>query len=186
MRKEAWFLLFAGFCYIIAVILAAVPVIGYQFFLAIASVIMAQCFYHKPQLFFLLEFKALRLVVINENSGIPLFTYNWRIGDNLINELVYAGVIQGVKSIMGESLNRGQLTEMKLANAKVILEANPDFKVFCCLAVTKSSETLRNSLKLFMNRFVKEFSKEFASLTDTVKYEPAINLIHECFPFLPD
>lgn len=164
----------------------------YQLVPGIHTIIMAAgaftiafAFMKEPTLAFLLPFKALRLTVI-EKSGLPLYTYNWTTMEDLVDESLFSGMLQAVSAFVDESLRKGNIREIKLENALLLLQPSDVFPVVSVLFATKSSQSLRRALNTFTVRFVKEFSQYFSLPINTKLFEPATELVLDCFSFVPE
>ena len=89
---------------------------------------------------FILPFKALRLTVIETQGGISLFTHKWDDSSLIDNEDLWAGMLQGVNLIFRESLNKGDVQEIKLANAMLLVQHSKQYPVACIVVATKVSQ----------------------------------------------
>jgi hypothetical protein len=139
-----------------------------------------------PKLVFVLPFKVLRLAVIETEGGISLFTHTWKAAGKLGNEDLYAGMIQGVNLILKESLDRGDVQEIKLARASLLAYRDARFPIVFVIVATKASRTLRDALRLFANRFLSDFKDNLATKNDVGQFDPANAIVAECFPFVPE
>jgi hypothetical protein len=154
---------------------------------AILSTLIAIPLIRVPKLAFVLPFKALRLMVVDKESGISLFTYTWKYGENLIGENLFSGIIQGVTMILKESMGgEGDVSEIKMGESVVLIHRDSVQPVVYVLASTKASGTLRDALRQFGSRFGKEYGKCFVSMNDTSQFDSATTLVDECFPFIPE
>ncbi len=142
----------------------------------------------QPKLLFILPFRTIRLAVVDTKSGLPLFTHTWRqSGENLIDEDLFSGMLHGVSTIIKESLNRGNVTEIHLDKGILILQRSEQTSIACVLVTTKSSQTLRDALKLFGEKFYMQFKDKIATtINDAHQFAPASTLVTECFPFVPE
>ncbi len=154
--------------------------------IGIGTVILALTIAEHPKIAFILPFKALRLTVLDIHSGIPFFQHTWSVGGRLGHEDLYAGMLQGVNAILKESLQRGDVQEIKMAQAVILVHRDEKFPVACTIVATKASRTLRDALKLFANKFNAQFSQFFVNPSYVDVFTPAESLVAECFPFVPD
>lgn len=138
-----------------------------------------------PEIVTILPFKALRLVIIETESGIPIFNHDWESRNVLAQEDLFSGMLQGISMILTESVNRGNVNEVILDDAVLIMERSKEYPVACVLVSTKSSRYLKQALKSFSTRFFIEFKDSFSMPHDTSKFDPAENLVNEFFNFLP-
>ncbi|MFX0099408.1 MAG: hypothetical protein ACFFCS_07480 [Candidatus Hodarchaeota archaeon] len=145
----------------------------------------------EPRLGFILPFKALRLVVLDTRSGIPLFTHTWKAGKKLANQDLFSSMIQGITLIMKEAINEGDVEEISLRSAKVIFVKKEKHELGFAIVCTKSSKTLRVGLEFFANEFVKEYGSGLGDGSNPIVYEvgqfdSATKLLDKCLPFIPD
>ncbi|HME51792.1 MAG TPA: hypothetical protein VKM55_06215 [Candidatus Lokiarchaeia archaeon] len=158
----------------------------FNFILLSAGIsLMAYAYGHEPKLLFILPFKAIRLTILETEGGISLFTHTWNRHGDLADEDLFSGVLQGVNGILKESLKRGDVTEIHMADAIIIAYRNPEYPIAFMLVATRPSRTLRDALKIFAERFLNEFHDRFATLNDVSQFSGGENLVTECFPNVP-
>ena len=153
--------------------------------MAIGALTMTIAFLKEPKLAFILPFKAIRLTVI-ERSGLPLFSYSWSKLDDLVEEELFSGMLQAVSMFVDESLQKGNVKEIHLDRAILILQRSKHYPTVCVLVANKSSQSLRRALDSFSERFDSKYSQHFSLPIQTKPFETGIDLIRECFPFVPD
>ncbi len=139
----------------------------------------------KTNLAFVLPFRALRLVVFTTDGGIPLFSHTWVDVTKSVNAILFSGMIQGVSAILKESMAEGEMEEIKLTNAVLIVRRAKDVKIACVLATTRSSKILRGALDLFLQRFLVTFSRELQNPSEISQFDGAKHIISQTFPFIP-
>ncbi|MFX1511776.1 MAG: hypothetical protein ACFFCQ_04255 [Promethearchaeota archaeon] len=155
--------------------------------ISIGSLFISIAFISQPKLAFVLPFRAMKLTVVEINSGIPLYTHSWSKKVELIDDTVFSGMISGLSSFINIALGKGNVREIHLDQAILLLERIGQFPVAFVLFASKSSPSLRNALNLFAERFTKEFSQHYsAKIVDADKYKTAADLVLSCFPFVPD
>lgn len=142
------------------------------------------CFY--PKLAYVLPFKVLRLAIIETNSGIPLFTHNWESGTTEIDPLLFSGMMHAIGQFIRESLNKGNVREIHLDEAILILKRSNQFPVVCVLVSTNSSKILRETLNYFAEQFFNKFSQYFSNPNNLDNFITTSDLILEYFPFVPE
>jgi hypothetical protein len=144
-------------------------------------------FVKEPKLAFILPFKALRLTII-DRSGLPYFSHTWSQSEieERINPELFSGMLQAVSTFANESLKKGNIQEIKLARAILILHYSKDYPVMSVLFSTKSSQSLRYALESFTEKFVNEFSQYFDPPVNTKDFVTASDIVLDCFAFVPD
>ncbi|MFX0139934.1 MAG: hypothetical protein ACFFDN_40205 [Candidatus Hodarchaeota archaeon] len=153
---------------------------------AVGELLIAIGFTSQPKLAYILPFKVLRLTVIEQNSGLSLFNHTWSKMDDLLDEQLFSGMLQGISGILQESLKRGNVREINLDQAVLILKRSEQFPVACVLVTTKSSRSLRDALNSFAEKFFTEFSQFFSEPHKLDNFSPASDLVSDCFSFIPE
>lgn len=186
LQRPANMLILSVVMYFVSQIFGMIPMLGYQIFQIIGVSIIAYTYQYYPKLYYILPFKALRLIVINNNSGIPIFTYTWNSGRAIIDETLFSGMIQAIGTIIKESLNHGDVQEVRLTKGVLLIQSNEQYPISCALASTKSSKILQDSLSNFHLRFVKKFAELIDKTDDVSKFDSAKSIVESSFSFIPD
>jgi len=152
---------------------------------SVGLVLMAYAYSHEPKLFFVLPFKAIQLMVLETEGGLPLFTHMWNQQGGIADEGLFSGMLQGVSLIVRESLKRGDVQEIRVADAIIIAYRNPVYPIAFILVATNSSRSLRDGLKLFAERFCSEFHECFMNPNNVKQFSSAEHLVTACFPHVP-
>ncbi|MFX0132823.1 MAG: hypothetical protein ACFFDN_04170 [Candidatus Hodarchaeota archaeon] len=139
-----------------------------------------------PQLAFILPFKVLRLSVIQTHTGISLFTKIWITEDEIIDDGLFSGMLHGISLFLNEALKKGELREMHLDNAKLLIKRSKKYPVACVLISTNSTHSLRTALNSFANDFFEKYSQHFDGVVDLEDYKSANELVASKFSFIPE
>jgi len=153
--------------------------------ISLAVALISIIFGLQPKLFYVLPFKALRMTVLDTDSGTFLYDFQWEKKSDMLNDVLYSGMMQGVRTIIKESMNKGDLNEIRTEGAIIILEYDKKAHLACVLASTKSSKTLQNALERFKIEFSEKFSKHFSQRYDLSLFKDSDSLIKDIFGFLP-
>lgn len=153
---------------------------------AIAAVFLGIALAREPKLAYLLPFRVIRLTVIEVHKGIALFTHTWSQQETLADKDLFSGMLQGISSLLDESLKKGSVREIYLEEAVIIIEESRKFPVACVLIATKSTRSLREALASFSKRFFTKFAPNFAMPSDISQFDPAITLVADRFSFIPE
>lgn len=153
--------------------------------LSIGVIPIGIAFVRYPKLAYVLPFKVLRLVVFETDGGVPLFSYSWSGGEEIAQEALFSGMLQGIAMILDESVRKGAVREIVLENGVLVLQRTYKYSVACVLVTTKSSRTLRNALDSFAETFYNEFSDQFDDVSEVRKFSSATSLVDEHFGFVP-
>ena len=149
------------------------------------ALLTAIAFTYEPRLAFILPFKVLRLTAIETKSGISIFSHIWNKLDT-IDEHLLSGVLQSISLILNQALKKGNIREIQLEQATLILRRSEKFSVICVLITTKSSRSLRLALNSFARKFFTKFSQYFSNPHILNNFEAASDLIAEIFTFIPE
>jgi len=159
---------------------------GFAFtFAGVGGFLMEYAFFHEPKLLFVLPFTAIRLTVLETTGGLPIFTHTWNRERTLAEESLFSGILQGVRMIIQESLRSGDVQEIQVAEAIILIHKIPNYPVACVLVATRPTQSLRDGLRLFTERFYGEFYSSFENLNNTDQFSGAEDLISACFPHVP-
>jgi len=139
----------------------------------------------KPELAFILPFKATKLTIMETKGGIPIFSYSWSKRHPFIEEDLYTGILHGFGLVLNEALQKGNIREIHLDNAILITRRSEQYPIVCVLVATKSTRTLRYALNSFMERFCSEYSQYFEKLSNIDPFQSASNLVNDRFSFIP-
>jgi len=104
----------------------------------------------------------------------------------VIDENVFTMVLQAVGSILDELLKKGEVREIKMDRAVLLIQHNKNFPVASVLVTTKSSKSLRYGLKKFNSEFIDKFKSHFGGMYEVSRFKKARTLVEEYFDFVPD
>ena len=153
--------------------------------LSIAAIIFAFVFLNKPQVAFILPFKVVQLTIIDTVSGIPLFTHTWgRIGE-IVDEMLFSGMFQGISAILNEALHRGNVREIVLDKGTLLLNRSQEVNAACILVTNKATRSLRVALNAFADEFFTRFGSYLNAATDLTQLAGVAELIKTHFGFIP-
>ncbi len=103
-----------------------------------------------------------RILVIHE-TGIPLFSYDFKADDESLDEALFAGGIVAITSLMQEATqSTADISEVKLEGNQLILERKN--QVLALILTPQTTFYLRGALKRFTTGFIREFSQSLSSI----------------------
>ncbi len=152
----------------------------------IGSILMAKVAARRPMLLFILPFKIQRLSIIDTASGISLFNHTWKVRKEIGTDELFSGMLQGISLILKETLGQGNVEEIRLTQGVMILQRSQQANIACVLVTSKSSRTLKDALKHFSDLFYQNYHQYFTTSYEIYQFEPAKQLVAECFPFVPE
>ena len=88
--------------------------------------------------------------------------------------------------ILSEAVNKGEVREIQLSDAILLLHRSQQFSVACVLIATKSTQTLRHALNTFAEEFYEKYADEFdKNMVNIRKFDSALELVDRHFGFVP-
>ena len=191
-KRLATWLLFGSILYsIIAVLLYAIGgvirlfnsiaffVNGIGAFISIIVIVKA------PKIIYILPFTAYRVLVLDTNEGIALFRYDWaEIGK--VEENIFSTVLQAVGSILDELLKKGEVREIQMDRAILLMQNDKIHPIASVLVSSKSTKSLRYALRSFNDEFISRFYTDDIDFHEVSKFKDAKNLVEKIFDFVPE
>ncbi|MFW9952161.1 MAG: hypothetical protein ACFFKA_18725 [Candidatus Thorarchaeota archaeon] len=151
---------------------------GFGAFLTILAI------YKDPKIIYILPFKAYSLIVVDTSSGNTLFKHDWaKISQ--VQENLFSMVLQAVGNILDEVLRKGEVREIQLDQAVLLIQHVKEYTIASILITSKSSKTLRYGLNKFNEGFIAKFQSELDDLHTVRKFEKAGEIIEHVFDFIP-
>lgn len=141
---------------------------------------------NQPKVASILPFKVFRLTILDTQGGKPLFGHTWVKQDEIADDALYLGMLQGIGMILDESVKKGAVREINLEDAVILMDKNTQYHVACVLLASKSTQTLRYALENFADEFFEEYSGFFDLIGDLDKFSGASELVEEHFAFVSD
>src|SRR5271157_726324 len=123
----------------------------------------------------------LRLVAYHIESGISLFKYDWTAEGESDKDDLFSGMLSAINSFLEETVNRGNMEEIRMENGVLMAEKTEEYPVAFVLLTTKSNPVVRNALRKFVEKFHALFAQNYAERHQASIYEPATALVEECF-----
>ncbi len=106
--------------------------------------------------------QAERILVIHE-TGIPLFSYDFKADDESLDEALFAGGIVAITSLMQEATqSTADISEVKLEDNRLLMERKN--QVLALILTPQTTFYLRGALKRFATGFIREFSQSLSSI----------------------
>jgi hypothetical protein len=139
----------------------------------------------EPKLIHILPFKAYRILVLETNEGITLFKYDWaELGE--VEENIFSTVLQSVGSILDEILKKGEVREIQMDRAVLLIHHDKRYPIASVLISTKSTKSLRYGLRAFYDQFISKYYTLGDDLHEVSRFEDARSLIETIFDFVPE
>ncbi len=142
-----------------------------------------------PHLIYALSAKAIKLNVVDEESGLTLYTYDFSPDLIGVEDTLISSVIESISNFTQEVLQKGRIKEIILADGVIYISQYTIYRIHFILISNTQSRVLRNNLEVFANSFVEIYGEELDKMTkpviETSVYESADQFIPEAFPYIP-
>jgi hypothetical protein len=157
----------------------------YMISLMVGALLLAIAFTWQPRLAFILPFKAIRIMAMEKESGIPLFTHDWVAEGKIADEMLFSGMLTGISAMIAGTVQSGDVQEIKFASGVLLLYRNPNYSIVFVLVASQPSATLRRALNGFSDAFCAKFSKYLGNIINVGSFGEAHDLVEEWFVFVP-
>nr|MDO8085850.1 hypothetical protein [Candidatus Sigynarchaeum springense]MDO8116875.1 hypothetical protein [Candidatus Sigynarchaeota archaeon] len=135
-----------------------------------------------PRLLFILPFRVDRLLVIYNNSGLPLYEYQFSA--QKVDGILFSGLIQGLQQLSVEVLQKGQISQIILESGVLTFRKMNLFTVG--LLASRNSQILTRSFHTFTIAFERQFTDALQQFKgERSAFDGADRLVHEYFGFVP-
>jgi hypothetical protein len=137
------------------------------------------------KIIYILPFTAYRVLVLDTKEGIALFTHDWSELEE-VEENIFSMVLQAVGSVLDEILKKGEVREIHMDRAVLLVQHDKRYPIASVLVTSKSTKSLRNGLKLFNDQFIMKFYNENIDIHEVSKFNEANLLVRSIFDFVPE
>ncbi|MHA2287301.1 MAG: hypothetical protein ACXABG_00815 [Promethearchaeota archaeon] len=137
-----------------------------------------------PKIIYILPFKAYRILVVDTNAGTGLFKYDWAELKS-VDENIFSMVLQAVGAILDEVLKKGEIKEIKMDQAVLLVQHERNSPVASVLVTSKSSKSLKYGLKQFNREFIEKYKSQFDGLYEVSRFKGAKDIVEHVFDFVP-
>ena len=100
-------------------------------------------------------------------------------------EDLFSGMLQGVSLIIKEAVGKGDINEIRMDNAAILIQRSHQYDVASILVTTKISKALRRGLHAFMQQFESTFTDQLRRPGEVSQFRKATPLVEASFPFVP-
>ena len=142
-----------------------------------------------PQLIYILKAQVVKLSVIDRNSGLTLFTYDWNLDLIDVEDSLIASVLESISIFTQEVFNKGGLREILLEDSVIYIDQSSNYNCNFILISNNRSELLKRNLKVFLDLFIEKFSVILDNMQkpviETSEFDQANLLVPLAFPYIP-
>ncbi len=163
-----------------------IEVFRWEPILGIGFAIISIAYIKAPNLVNILPFVAVRLSIVDIKAGIALYNHDWARREDLIHEDLFSSMLSGISMILNESVRKGNMREILLDKARLLLKRSDDYTIAFVLITTHPTKALRNALEVFATRFIIRFADVLEAQGKDIeisKFRSTVDLVHDCFPF---
>jgi hypothetical protein len=152
--------------------------------IGIGVCVVSMAYQKEPNLPYLLPNKVYRISIIHLTNGIPLFSYDWDPNHPQIDDSLFTGMLTAIGMLVKEVVDKGNLRELVLDNAALIIHRSSDFPVAYILVCQKPTKVLRTSLNYFAQTFETEFKDQLIDVQEVTRFRKTQEIINRCFSFI--
>jgi hypothetical protein len=95
-------------------------------------------------------------------------------------------MMQGISGILKETVNRGNIRQIELEHAILLVYREEKYPVAFVLLSNEFNKSLRLALRQFAEKFYLTFADKFDDLSKISQFNSASKLVEEVFPFIPE
>jgi hypothetical protein len=150
--------------------------IGY-IFIAIANV-------RDPELQNILPIVAVRLSIVDIEKGVLLYNHNWTKQESIMDEDMFSSMIYGTSMMLKEAIGRGNVREIVLEKARLVIRQLDEHPVACVLLIVSSSHVVRMALDRFARELETRMPQHEKGPVDVSRFSFVRELVYKHFPFV--
>ena len=137
-----------------------------------------------PDLFAIFPFEVYRLTVLDIKSGIPVYDHLWDFKNNSMPKSVYSSLLQGIRIIVKDSMNQGEINEIRTNNSVILFEVDSETGLGFILISSKNSIMLKRALNRFKISFVQKFLPNLENRHESYLFLDAKEIVEKIFKFI--
>ena len=177
------FSIVTGVLYAIGSLIKVFNAIGF-FVNGIGAFITIMVILKDPRIIYILPFKAYRILVVDTIASVALFKYDWaKAGE--VEENIFTMMIQAIGSVLDDILKKGDVQEIQMDRAVILINHNNENSIASVLIASKSSKSLRYGLKRFNEEFVTQFQKTLEDSRKVSDFVEGSKIVEQVFGFVP-
>jgi hypothetical protein len=155
---------------------------GFNFIIIICGELIWTIMIRKePRLTSVLPFQKVKLLVMNTRTSVTLFEYDWGLKD-----FIFTGMLKTAGAILNATLKSGDINEIKLEKASLIINRSKTKNFACVLFSHRTSKSLREALNFFTKKFEELFGEYVTDVTNHDQFKDVVGIVSNSFPFVPN
>jgi len=177
------FSIVTGVMYAIGTFIKTFNAIGF-FVNGIGAVITILVILKDSRIIYILPFKAYRILVVDTIGSVALFKYDWaKAGE--VEENIFTMMIQAIGSVLDDILKKGDVQEIQMDRAVLLIKHNKEHSIASVLIASKSSRSLRYGLKRFNDEFDAQFQRTLEGSRNEIDFNEGLKIVERVFDFVP-
>lgn len=139
----------------------------------------------QPQIAFILPFKAYRILVVDTDVGMPIFSHEFEVSKGKFQVGVFSGFIKAIGTLFDFTLDKGKVREITLDKAVLILHSSNLKPLVSILIADKSSPSLLKAFQAFSDNLFADLLHNYTYSSDLNTHLPIGGYVTKYFSFLP-
>ncbi len=139
----------------------------------------------QPQTAFILPFKAYRLVIVDTDVGMPIYSYEFMSSGEKFKEGVFSGFIKALGTLFDFTLDKGKVREIHLDEAVLILHSSDSNPLVSILIANKSSPSLLKAFQAFSINLYSEMFQNYQYSPELDNFSFIGDYVTKYFSFIP-
>ena len=153
--------------------------------IAIGVFVSTYALIKQPQIAFILPFKAYRILIVDTDIGMPIFSHEFVPSEEKFQEGVFSGFIKAIGTLFDFTLDKGKVREIKLDEAVLILHSSDSKPLVSILIADKSSPSLLKAFEAFSENLFGKLLEDYMYSPDLNTFLPIGSYVAKYFSFLP-
>jgi hypothetical protein len=139
----------------------------------------------KPQIAFILPFKAYRILIVDSDIGLPIFSTEFVPIAEKFQVGVFSGFIKAIGTLFDFTIDKGQVREIYLDQAVLILHSSNSKPLVSILIADKSSPSLLKAFQAFSENLFRELLGDYQYSPDLNDFSSIERYVSKYFSFIP-
>ena len=153
--------------------------------MAIGTLLISIVFIKQPKLAYILPIKVYKILILDTKGSNVLYKHDWNELEAASSENIFSCMIQAISTMFDETLNKGNLREIKFDEAILSLKISKKTAIACILISSSFTKTLRSSFNDFSNEVFTDYENLKNEPSIKEKYEKGNTILENYFPFVP-
>ncbi|MHA1746006.1 MAG: hypothetical protein ACTSWW_08395 [Promethearchaeota archaeon] len=139
----------------------------------------------KPQIAFILPFKAYRILIVDSDVGMPIFSTEFVPVIEKFQVGVFSGFIKAIGTLFDFTIDKGKVREIHLDEAVIILHSSDSKPLVSLLIASKSSPSLLKAFRAFSENLFRELLADYQYSPDLNDFSSIESYVTKYFSFIP-